>query len=154
MTLSLRARLLAVSPQTAATVGAWVGFAVGLLAGASVGAVLSWFAGAVLSWQRDLSFTLGVTERLLPLGDQIPALRLLSDRWYLVIPVVALVTGLLAALAGALIGAILASAYNLSRREIALELEPLPQAGVRDAAGSEGKIRPGEEPLEPDVAER
>ena len=59
---SLRAALLG---------GAAAGFAAGLFAGCLLGAVLSWLAGQALDWQSHLAFQLGVTEELLPLGQQI-----------------------------------------------------------------------------------
>lgn len=122
MTL-VRGRLAAVSVRAAFGAGLWVGFAIGLVAGAIAGALLAWLAGAVLGWQRDLGFTLGVGRALLPLGDQVPALRWISSTWYLVIPAAALAVALVFALVFALIGALLAAAYNRSPRRAAVVVE-------------------------------
>ncbi len=84
----VRGRLAAVSVRASFGAGAWVGGALGLVIGAVLGAILAWFAGTLLEWQRDLAFTLGVARALLPLGDQVGALRWISSTWYAVIPVV------------------------------------------------------------------
>jgi hypothetical protein len=94
-----------------------------------VGALLVWFAGTMLEWQRDLAFTLGVARTLLPLGDQVVALRWISSTWYLVIPVVALALALFIAMVGGLIGALLAAAYNRSPRHASVVVE-LPEEGA------------------------
>lgn len=119
----VRGRLAAVSVRASFGAGAWVGFALGVVAGAVVGAVLVWFAGTVLDWQRDLGFTLGVTRRLLPFGDQVAALRWLSGTWWAVIPATAVAIGLLGALVGGLIGGLLAAAYNRSPRHASVVVE-------------------------------
>jgi uncharacterized membrane-anchored protein YhcB (DUF1043 family) len=112
----VRGRLAAVSVRASFVAGAWVGAALGIVLGALLGAFLAWFAGAVLGWQRELAFTLGVTRTLLPFGEQVPALRWMSGTWFVVIPLVALATALLAAMVGGIIGALLAAAYNRSPR--------------------------------------
>jgi len=119
----VRGRLAALSVRAAFGVGLWVGFTLGLVTGAVLGAGLAWLAGAMLDWQRDLAFTLGVGRSLLPLGDQVAALRWISSTWYLVIPATALVLALILALLGALIGALLAAAYNRSPRHAAVIVE-------------------------------
>lgn len=121
----VRGRLAGVSVRASFGAGAWVGFALGLVLGALLGAVVSWFVGAVLDWQRELAFTLGVAATLLPFGDQIPALRWLNETWYLVIPICAVATAVVAAGVGGVIGALLATAYNRSPRHssVVVELE-------------------------------
>ena len=121
-------RLAGVSVRASFGAGLWVGFTIGLVIGAVVGALLVWFAGTMLEWQRDLAFTLGVARTLLPLGDQVVALRWISSTWYLVIPVVALVVALFIAVVGGLIGALLAAAYNRSPRHSSVVVE-LPDEG-------------------------
>jgi uncharacterized membrane-anchored protein YhcB (DUF1043 family) len=119
----VRGRLAAVSVRASFGAGAWVGGALGLVIGAVLGAILAWFAGTLLEWQRDLAFTLGVARALLPLGDQVGALRWISSTWYAVIPIVALALALVAGLIGGLIGALIAAAYNRSPRHAAVVVE-------------------------------
>lgn len=119
----VRGRLAAVSVRASFGAGVWVGLTIGLVIGAVVGALLVWFAGTALEWQRDLAFTLGVARTLLPLGDQVGALRWISSTWFLVIPVVAVAVALFVALIGGLIGALLAAAYNRSPRHAAVVVE-------------------------------
>ena len=119
----VRGRLAAVSVRASFGAGAWVGGALGLVIGAVLGAILAWFAGTLLEWQRDLAFTLGVARALLPLGDQVGALRWISSTWYAVIPASALLVALVAGLIGGLIGALIAAAYNRSPRHAAVVVE-------------------------------
>ena len=119
----VRGRLAAVSVRASFGAGAWVGGALGLVIGAILGAILAWFAGTLLDWQRDLAFTLGVARALLPLGDQVGALRWISSTWYAVIPVTALVVAAVSGLIGGLIGALIAAAYNRSPRHAAVVVE-------------------------------
>ena len=119
----VRGRLAAVSVRASFGAGAWVGGALGLVIGAVLGALLAWFAGTLLEWQRDLAFTLGVARALLPLGDQVGALRWISSTWYAVIPVTAVVVAVVAGLIGGLIGALIAAAYNRSPRHAAVVVE-------------------------------
>jgi hypothetical protein len=119
----MHGRLAAVSVRASFGAGGWVGFALGLVLGALVGALVSWFAGAVLDWQRQLGYTLGVAATLLPFGDQIPALRWLSESWYLVVPITALGIAGLSAVVGGVIGALLAAAYNRSPRHASVVVE-------------------------------
>lgn len=125
-------RLAAVSVRASFVAGAWVGAALGLVVGAVLGAILAWAAGSVLEWQRDLGFTLGVARSLLPLGDQVSALRWISGTWWLVIPAVALAVAIVAGLTGGMIGALLAAAYNRTPRHAAIVVE-LPDSD--DGAG-------------------
>ncbi len=131
----VRGRLAAVSVRTSVGAGGWVGFALGLVAGALIGALVAWFAGTVLDWQRDLSFTLGVTRRLLPFGDQVGALRWISSTWYAVIPALAIGVAVVGAVVGGLVGGLLAAAYNRSPRhaDVVVELpDNVPVAGTAD----------------------
>ena len=105
--------LVRLSIRSAMFAGAITGFVFGLFAGATLGAIFSWFAGAVVEWQAQLGYTLGIAQQLLPLGDQIKYLDTISDRWYLVIPGVGLVTGVLGALIGLLAGGLWAALVNL-----------------------------------------
>lgn len=126
----IRGRLAGVSVRASFAAGLWVGLTVGLVLGAIAGALLVWFAGTVLEWQRDLAFTLGVARTLLPLGDQVAALRWISSTWYLVIPAVAAAVAVLSALFIGLIGALLAAAYNRSPRHANVVVElPEPDEG-------------------------
>lgn len=119
----VRGRLAAVSVRASFGAGAWVGATLGLVLGAVLGAILTWFAGTALEWQRDLAFTLGVARALLPFGDQVTALRWVSNTWYIVIPAVAVALALVAGLIGGMIGALLAAAYNRSPRHAAVVVE-------------------------------
>lgn len=118
-----RGRLASVSVGASMAAGGWVGLTLGLTLGALFGAVVAWLAGAIVGWQRDLSFTLGVAQRLLPLGDQTDVLREISARWYLTVPAVAIGFGLLGALVGALLAGILAAAYNRSPHKASVDVE-------------------------------
>lgn len=130
----IRGRLAAVSVRAAFVAGAWVGGALGLVVGAVLGAILAWGAGTILEWQRDLGFTLGVARSLLPLGEQVGALRWVSSTWWLVVPAVAVAVAIVAGLTGGLIGALLAVAYNRSPRHAAVVVE-LPES---EEAGDQG----------------
>jgi len=105
--------LVRLSIRSAMFAGAITGFVFGLFAGATLGALISWFAGAIVDWQAQLGFSLGVTQQLLPLGDQIKSLESVSDRWFLVIPGVGLLVGLLVALIGLLAGGLWAALVNM-----------------------------------------
>jgi hypothetical protein len=132
----VRGRLAAVSVRASFSAGMWVGISLGLVIGAIGGAILAWGAGTILTWQRDLAFTLGVARTLLPLGDQVGALRWLSSTWYLVIPAVAVIIALLAGLIGGLVGALLAAAYNRSPRHatVVVEIPDIAEEPTAEAA--------------------
>ena len=132
----VRGRLAAVSVRASFSAGMWVGVSLGLVIGAIGGAILAWGAGTMLTWQRDLAFTLGVARTLLPLGDQVGALRWLSSTWYLVIPAVAVIIALLAGLIGGLVGALLAAVYNRSPRHatVVVEIPDLVEEPTAEAA--------------------
>src|SRR5690242_10570084 len=114
--------LVRLSIRSAMFAGAITGFVFGLFAGATLGALLSWFAGALVDWQAQLGFSLGVTQQLLPLGDQVRSLELVADRWFLVIPAVGLAAGVLGALIGVLAGGLWASLVNLGILPIEVEV--------------------------------
>lgn len=105
--------LVRLSIRSAMFAGAITGFVFGVFAGGILGALVSWFAGAVVDWQSQLGFSLGVTQQLLPLGDQVKSLQSVSDRWYVVIPAFGLASALLGALVGLLAGGLWASLVNL-----------------------------------------
>lgn len=105
--------LVRLSIKSAMFAGAIGGFVFGLFAGATLGALISWVSGQIVDWQAQLGFSLGVTQQLLPLGDQANSLESVADRWYLVIPGVALILGLLAAVIGALAGGLWAVLVNM-----------------------------------------
>ena len=142
----VRGRLAAVSVRATLLAGMWVGVSLGLVIGSILGALLAWAAGTILGWQRDLAFTLGVARALLPLGDQVAALRWISANWFLVIPATALVGAAIAAVIGGLVGALLAAAYNRSPRHATVVVEipdvvDEPTAGA--AADARNRPRPG-----------
>jgi len=105
--------LVRLSIRSAMFAGAITGFVFGLFGGATLGALISWFAGAIVDWQAQLGFSLGVTQQLLPLGDQVHSLESVADRWFLVIPGVGLAVGLLGALIGLLAGGLWATLVNM-----------------------------------------
>ena len=119
----VRGRLAGVSVRASFGAGMWVGITLGLVLGSILGALLVWAAGTALGWQRDLAFTLGVARALLPLGDQVAALRWLSANWFLAIPAAAVVVAVVAGLVGGLIGALLAAVYNRSPRHATVIVE-------------------------------
>jgi len=105
--------LVRLSIRSAMFAGAITGFVFGLFAGALLGALISWFAGAIVDWQAQLGFSLGIAQQLLPLGDQVRSLESVSDRWFLVIPAVGLLVGVIGALIGLLAGGLWAALVNL-----------------------------------------
>jgi hypothetical protein len=105
--------LVRLSIRSAMFAGAITGFVFGLFGGATLGALISWFAGAIVDWQAQLGFSLGVTQQLLPLGDQARSLESVADRWFLVIPAVGLIFGVLGALIGLLAGGLWAVLVNM-----------------------------------------
>lgn len=108
------AYLARLSVRSSIEAGAWVGFCLGLLAGAIIGAAITWLAGAILEWQRQLSYTVGVSQALLPFGDRRDSLQSIQDWWILVIPATGIAVGLLIGVLGGLVGGLLAVAYNKS----------------------------------------
>jgi HAD superfamily hydrolase (TIGR01509 family) len=137
----LRGRLAAISVAASFRAGAWVGATIGLVIGAVLGALLAWFAGTALEWQRSLAFTLGVARALLPLGEQVAALRWLSSTWYVVIPAAALLVAAFTGLVGGIIGALMAAAYNRSPRHAAVVVE-LPDEVTEAGPGGAPSLPP------------
>lgn len=131
-----RVRLRRVSLRFALTTGAVVGFVVGLFIGSLLGALTAWLAGALLDWQRQLAFTLGVNEALLPLGEQQGLLQAVQAGWWLVIPGFGLAVGVFSALAGALGTALMAALFNRfgEGTEVGVEVQQTPE--VPEAAGA------------------
>lgn len=107
-----RVRLRRVSLRFALETGALIGFVVGLFIGSLLGALVAWVSGALLDWQRQLAFTLGVNEALLPLGEQQGLLQTVQSGWWLVVPGFGLLGGALSALAGALGTAFMVALFN------------------------------------------
>ena len=105
--------LVRLSIRSAMFAGAISGFVFGLFLGATLGALLSWFAGAIVDWQAQLGYSLGVTQQLLPLGDQVNSLETLSDQWFLVIPAVGVILGLVCAVIGSLAGGLWSALVNV-----------------------------------------
>jgi hypothetical protein len=140
----VRGRLAAVSVRASAAAGAWVGASLGIVAGSIIGAIVSWAAGTILSWQRDLAFTLGVARSLLPLGDQVAALRWLSSSWFIVVPATAILVAVIVAVVGGLVGALLAAVYNRSPRHatVVVEIPDLPETPTAGDADAEARSRP------------
>jgi cobalamin synthase len=129
--------LVRLSIRSAMFAGAITGFVFGLFAGATLGALFSWFAGAIVDWQAQLGFSLGIAQQLLPLGDQIKSLETISDRWFLVIPAVGLLVGILGGLIGLLAGGLWAALVNIGVLPIQVsvyrrgEIEPARRATTR-----------------------
>ena len=118
----VEAEVVVLPLSQAATMGALTGLVVGAFLGSLLGALLTWLAGALLDWQRDLAFTLGIARRLLPFGDQVALLRNVDAMWYLVIPGVALVLGLVTSVFGALLAALIATVYNRSGHRLVVRI--------------------------------
>ena len=107
-----RLRIRSVPLVPAIVTGAWSGFVPGLFIGGAAGAIASFAAGAALEWMRELSFTTGIQEQLLPFGDRIGELQTVQDDWFIVIPVAGVALGLIGALIGALTGALVGATYG------------------------------------------
>jgi hypothetical protein len=116
-------RLRRVSLRFALATGAVTGFVVGLFVGSVLGAFTTWIAGALLDWQRQLAFTLGVTNDLLPLGEQVGLLQALQAGWWFVIPLCGLLVGSLSGLAGALGTALMVALFNRYGQGTEVEVE-------------------------------
>lgn len=142
--MNVRLRRLPLWPLMLA--GAATGFVGGLVAGCVLGALAAWFSGAVLDWHRQLGFTLGVTEDLLPLGEQVGLLETVRDLWWLVIPAAGLAIGLLNALIGLLAGALAAGLFNRLGEGIWLDVEVSPAAPAPVARPQRSSGRPGPAP--------
>ncbi len=119
-----RFRIASVPLGPALLTGAWAGFVPGLFIGAVLGVVITFGSGAMLDWMRQLSFTTGIDQALLPFGDRIGLLQTLQDDWFVVIPAVALVFGLLSALIGMLTAAVVSASYGSLFQGLQVELQP------------------------------
>jgi hypothetical protein len=119
-----RVRIHSVHLVPALLTGAWAGFVPGLFIGGVLGAVISFGAGAILDWIRQLSFTTGIDQALLPFGERIGLLQTLQDEWFLVIPGAALGFGLFSALIGVLTAAAVSATYGSLLEGVELTLEP------------------------------
>lgn len=126
-----RVRLRSVPLRAALVTGAWAGFVPGLFTGAIAGTVLTFVSGAALEWMRELSFTTGIQQQLLPFGDRIGLLQTLQDGWPVVIPVVALALGLASAIIGMLTAALVALSFGTIVRGIDVEVETITPAAPK-----------------------
>lgn len=142
--------LVRLSIRSAMFAGAITGFVFGLFAGATLGALISWFAGAIVDWQAQLGYSLGITQQLLPLGDQIKSLETISDRWFLVIPAVGILVGVLGGLIGLLAGGLWAALVDMGVRPIQVsvyrrgQIEPARRANSRRAQSARRRKAVGE----------
>ena len=127
-TQRVRIRSMALGP--ALITGAWAGFVPGLIIGALIGTLISFGAGAALEWMRELSFTTGIQQQLLPFGDRIGLLETLQDDWALVIPVAALALGAISAVIGALTGGLVSATYGSLLGGVEIEIVPVESPGV------------------------
>jgi hypothetical protein len=123
--------LVRLSIRSAMFAGAIAGFVFGLFAGGMLGALISWFAGAIVDWQAQLGYSLGVTQQLLPLGNQVGSLQGVADSWYYVIPAAALVLGLLGAVMGALAAGLWAALVNMGALPIEVRAYPVDEGRRR-----------------------
>ena len=133
MTLQ-RVRVRSVPLRPALVTGAWAGFVPGLFAGGIIGTLITFGAGAAIEWMRELSFTTGIQQQLLPFGDRLGLLQTLQDAWWLVIIASALVAGLLSAVIGMLTAALVASSFGSLLGGVEIDVEPLAAAETRPAA--------------------
>lgn len=133
--MNVRLRRLPLLPTMAA--GVVTGFVAGFFIGCVLGALLAWFSGAVLDWHRQLGFTLGVTESLLPLGDQIGLLQTINDLWWLVVPAAGVALGVLNGVVGALAGGLASGVFNRFGGGVWLEVD----VPGRDEAASPTVVR-------------
>jgi hypothetical protein len=120
-----RVRVRAVPLMPALVTGAWVGFVPGLFVGGILGALITFGAGAAIEWMRELSFTTGIEQQLLPFGDRIGLLQTLQDDWPVVIPAAALAVGLFSALIGMLTAALVAASFGSLLGGVQVEVEPV-----------------------------
>jgi len=128
-----RVRIRSVPMMPALVTGAWAGFVPGLFIGGTVGTLVSFGAGAALEWMRELSFTTGIQQQLLPFGDRIGLLQTLQDDWLIVIPVTAVALGILSALVGMLTAALVSASYGSLLGGVEVEIEPV-EVAARGAA--------------------
>jgi hypothetical protein len=140
---SQRVRIRSVPMMPALVTGAWAGFVPGLFIGGAAGTLISFGAGAALEWMRELSFTTGIQQQLLPFGDRIGLLQTLQDDWLIVIPVTAVAVGILSALIGVLTAALVSASYGSLLGGVEVEIEPAGGASAAAAAPGPERARPG-----------
>lgn len=138
----MRMRIRSLPMLPALITGAWAGFVPGLFIGGGLGTLISFGAGAALEWMRELSFTTGIQQQLLPFGDRIGLLETLQDDWLIVIPVTALVVGVLSALVGVLTAALVSASYGSLLGGVEVEIEPAGAAQATAAAATIDKAAP------------
>lgn len=126
-------QISSVPVMPAVITGAWSGFVPGLFVGGIAGAIAAFAAGAALEWMRELSFTTGIQEQLLPFGDRIGELQTVQDDWFLVIPIVAVALGLVGAIIGALTGALVSASYASLFGGVEVVVEDVPEAAPAPA---------------------
>jgi hypothetical protein len=133
---SQRVRIRSIPMLPALVTGAWAGFVPGLFIGGALGTLISFGAGAALEWMRELSFTTGIQQQLLPFGDRIGLLETLQDDWLIVIPVTAVGVGMLSALVGLLTAALVSASYGSLLGGVEVDIEPAaaPEAATPAAA--------------------
>jgi hypothetical protein len=136
-----RYRIRSVPLLPALVTGAWSGFVPGLFIGAVIGVVITFGAGAALEWMRQLSFTTGIQQQLLPFGDRIGQLETLQDAWPVVIAVSALAIGLVSALIGVLTAAVVSASYGSLLGSVEVEVEALATEPAPEPAAVPGKTR-------------
>ena len=124
-------RIRSVPLGPALLTGAWAGFVPGVFIGGLLGAVITFGAGAILDWMRQLSFTTGIDQALLPFGDRIGLFQTLQDEWFVVIPATALIFGLLSAVIGMLTAAVVSASYGSLLEGLDVEVEPTADAHAR-----------------------
>ena len=129
-----RLRIRSVPLVPAIVTGAWSGFVPGLFIGGAAGAIASFAAGAALEWMRELSFTTGIQEQLLPFGDRIGELQTVQDDWFIVIPVAGVALGLVGALIGALTGALVGATYGSLLGGVEVVVEQATQVTAAETA--------------------
>jgi hypothetical protein len=125
-----RVRIRSIPLRPAMLAGAWSGFVPGLFIGAILGTLASFGAGAALEWMRELSFTTGIQQQLLPFGDRSGLLQTLQDGWPVVIPLTALAVGLFSAIFGALTGALVAASFGSILRGVEVDVDTAPEAAA------------------------
>jgi len=130
-----RVRIKSVPLVPALVTGAWAGFVPGLFIGGALGTLISFGAGAALEWLRELSFTTGIQQQLLPFGDRIGLLQTLQDDWPVVIPVAGLAVGIVSALIGVLTAALVSASYGSLLGGVEVELEPVASPALAPADG-------------------
>ena len=120
-----RYRIRSVPLVPALVTGAWSGFVPGLFIGGVLGVAVTFGAGAALDWMRQLSFTTGIQQQLLPFGDRIGQLQTLQDAWPVVIGVAAVGVGVLSAVIGALTAAAVGASFGSLLGGVEVEMEPV-----------------------------